>query len=89
LDFCASHAVLASLAFAVSMPPLHWDIYPLIIVMVDYPASLLAGRLSDLANGNQAIDCLIYVIIGSIWFYLIGFLLRIIIKNLKSEKTTQ
>jgi hypothetical protein len=81
--FALTHAVLALMAFGVTMPPLHWDIFPIILAMVDIPASWLAAWLSDLVNGSIVFDCMIYIVFGSAWFYFIGFLLRTIIEKLK------
>jgi hypothetical protein len=80
-----THAVLASLAFGLAMSPLHADIFPLIVAMVDLPASVLASWLSDVLRATGIIDALIGVVVGSIWFYLIGVLLQVIVQKLKSK----
>jgi hypothetical protein len=60
-----THAVIASLAFGLAMPPLHTDIFPLIVAMVDHSGSVLASWLSDVLRATGIIDALIYVVVGS------------------------
>jgi biotin transporter BioY len=67
------------------MSQLHADILPLVVAMIDFPASVLASWLSDALQAKGVIDALIYVVVSSIWFYLIGFLLQIIVQKLKSK----
>ena len=62
---------------------------PILVFFCDFPASLCAEWLRDLLHdgfgitGRLTIDGAVYAIIGFLWFYLIGHVLRAIILNLR------
>jgi hypothetical protein len=90
LTLAIVHAIVATIAFALAMSPLHGDIFPVLLSIVEFPASTLASWLSELLKATPLIDAAIYVIIGSAWFYLIGMLVQRVIRKLKNyKKTTQ
>jgi hypothetical protein len=84
LYLAITHALLASLAFGFAMSSLHWDVFPRLIAIIDLPASLLASWLCDLLESTMLIEAFIYVVIGSVWFYLIGIVVRIIARKFRS-----
>lgn len=83
--FLASvHVVFTILVFAPAISsPERWGLLPIPIYYADYPLSVLLIRISSLfgtglsAQGKLAIDCLSFLIGGSLWFYCVGQLLRI------------
>ncbi len=70
------------------MNPEKNGLLPILVYFVDVPASFGAERLRDLLHDHFSlvtrltIDCLIYMLVGFVWFYLIGTVLRLIILRL-------
>ena len=64
---------------------------PILVYFLDLPASLGAEWLRDLLHDHfglvtkLTIDCLVYTVVGFVWFYLIGTVLRMIIVRLVSK----
>ena len=83
------HFFLASLIFGISFTSPARAGLPIIVSLADYPASLFADWLTGIIdfdaihNWKRVFDCLIYILIGSSWFYLIGAFLRLIAQKLK------
>jgi hypothetical protein len=92
---CIAHAVLALSVFALAIAlPSRFASLPVLISILDYPASLLASSVSDLLGDSlgltatAVVDAVVYVVIGSTWFLALGFLLYIVLKRLCRGATT-
>ena len=84
------HAAIALLIFGIAATSEASAGLPILIVLLDYPASLLAQWLTELLPNlgqtlENVIDAVVYTIVGSVWFYLIGWLLRAIFQKLKRK----
>ena len=82
------HLVFALTIFALSFTSDASSGLPILVIIVDYPASLLAQWLCELTpvgthlHTSIAIQISVYTLIGSAWFYLIGVVLRTVIQKL-------
>jgi hypothetical protein len=77
------HAAFTVIVFVLANKrPGGLELLPLIVFTLDYPISLLLVRVSNLFDpylgfkGRELVDCSAFLIGGSAWFYLIGWLAR-------------
>jgi len=77
------HFVLAISIFAVSLTAERRAGLPILVTIIDYPASILADWIIEIVPAiiGRETAMAIYLVIGSIWFYFIGVLLRTIIQK--------
>jgi hypothetical protein len=87
------HAAFAALIFGLAFTSNVRAGLPILITVADYPASILATWLCELvgdslgSTATMTIDCLIYMSIGSIWFYFVGCLIiKVVRKATKNRK---
>jgi hypothetical protein len=79
--FGGAHAIVSISVFGFAITdPVRMGLLPLVMYFVDYPCSLLMESLRRGLHGNAidnlVVDGLVYSIVGSVWFFMIGFLIR-------------
>jgi hypothetical protein len=79
LAFASMHAALTILVFAIAIIcPIRSGLLPIIMFGLDFPVSILIIKVHDLigfdwgVRGVLLIDALLFLSIGTAWFYLIG-----------------
>jgi hypothetical protein len=86
------HAVVGIVVFSAAIvSPVRSGLLPNILVFMDWPVSFLLEYLRDVPGDyfqiglrqQLLIDGIIYVILGSLWFYGIGVLVRTIYAKLR------
>lgn len=81
------HAVIAVGVFSMAISnPARSGLLPLVLYYIDYPCSILMESLRRSLQGTAVnslvVDGLVYGIIGTLWFFLIGLLLRAVVERL-------
>jgi hypothetical protein len=81
------HAVIAAGVFGMAISnPARSGLFPLVLYYIDYPCSILMESLRRSLHGTAGnslvVDGLVYGIVGTLWFFLIGLLLRAVIERL-------
>jgi len=89
------HAALTVLLFGGAiLSPERSGLLPVILYWVDYPCSIVMNWLRNLLHpdwsveSNLFIDGTVFFIIGSLWFYLMGSLVRSALPKLMGWKKT-
>ena len=91
--FGGTHAILSIWIFGLaSTDPERKGLLPLIMYFVDYPCSILMESLCRSLSRSTVdiflVGGLVYGIVGSLWFSLIGFLIRAVTTRfVKSART--
>jgi hypothetical protein len=86
--FSGAHAVLAVLVFWFTIAdPERRGLLPIILFFADFPCSIFMNWLrKSILQSNLWVDAAVYVIIGSAWWYAIGWVLAAAIGKLKGER---
>ena len=86
-----AHAILVAVVFgsAISYPQ-RAGLLPLLVYAADMPISLVIERLSDALapryEGILLIECIGYLIVGSLWYFVLGYLLKLFFHGIRSGK---
>jgi hypothetical protein len=86
-----AHALFVAVVFgsAISYPQ-RASLLPLFVYGADMPVSLVIERLSNALapryEGILLIECIAYLIIGSLWYFLLGYLLKAFFWGIRSGK---
>lgn len=80
------HASFVVLIFGLAMSnPGRLGLLPILVFYVDYPSSIAAESLRRYLHSTLAdqllVDAVVYGAVGSIWFFLIGLLVRAGVKR--------
>ena len=83
LLLAGTHAVLASVVFGAAIAsPERSGLLPVSLFYADYPCSIFMDWLRNLIHtdtsvrGNLLVDYFVFLVFGSLWFFLIGSLIR-------------
>ena len=87
------HAAACIVVFGLAISdPVRSGLLPVTLYFADYPASLLMEPIRralhfDLSTeGRLLLDGIVYVILGSGWYYLMGSLLRTIVARVATSR---
>jgi hypothetical protein len=86
--FAAVHSVFATIIFGSAIAnPQRGGYLPLAVFYADYPASLgiewVTALIDNIFRANLLVDFVSYLILGSLWFYLLGVVIRFIFAKLQ------
>jgi hypothetical protein len=80
--FAISHAILTVVVFGVAIfSPVRSGLMPILIFGLDFPISILIIKVHDLigfdfgVRGVLLVDASLFLVFGTVWFYLIGLIL--------------
>ena len=75
--FGCIHAVFVAVVFGSAIyNPLRAGLLPIVAFVADFPLSLLIEWLGKSVGGSRLLfDAFAYLIVGSAWFYFLGYLL--------------
>ena len=87
-----AHAIFVAVVFesAISYPQ-RAGLLPIFVYAADMPISLVIERLADALaprgyEGILLIECIAYLTIGSLWYFLLGYLLKVFFLGIRSGK---
>jgi hypothetical protein len=80
------HAIFAATVFGLAIrSPERGGLLPLLVYYVDYPLSIVLDGIRHILHRTGSLqynlfaDAFTFVILGSLWFYCIGILLRLLL----------
>jgi hypothetical protein len=86
-----AHALFVASVFGSAICyPQRASLLPIFVYAADMPVSLVIERLSDALapryEGILLIECIGYLIIGSLWYFLLAYLLKAFFVGIRSGK---
>jgi hypothetical protein len=90
MSLAMMHALVALCVFSIALvSPVRSGLLPIIVFVVDIPASFLIIQIHELTGYGYAvlIDAVAFLVLGSAWWYGIGMFFAMLIKRFHTDKT--